>query len=150
MVLLFIARIFFSTNYTPSDRLRQELRTLEEVTLALKEACKKLVSFKHKTMDANISATAETLTPILAEIEYHPMDESHNLSGVIASEPHHTKKYGTKFVLPPKKNYMTTSSRRMQQLPKSTKWKPTTQLRRPIARCTTPPTRDTSNSSWTW
>ena len=79
------------------------MRTPKEVTLALKEACKKIVSFEQNLMDANIISMAETLTPILMEIEYNPVDGMHNLWGVIASENHYTKQYGSKFVVVPKK-----------------------------------------------
>ena len=42
-------------------------------------------------MDADITAMVETLTPILMETEYDPVDGAHNLWGVITSEPHYTK-----------------------------------------------------------
>ena len=81
MALLFIARLFYLYQLPPSDRPRQEMRTPEEVTLALKEACKKIVSFEHNPKDADITDMAETLTPILMEILYNPVDRAHNLWG---------------------------------------------------------------------
>ena len=45
------------------------MRTPEEVTLALKEAGKKFVSFAKNPMDSDITAMAETLSPILMETE---------------------------------------------------------------------------------
>ena len=53
-------------------------------------------------MDAHITAMAKTLTPILMETEYNPMDGAHNIWGVIDLEPQYTKHYSSKFVLPPK------------------------------------------------
>ena len=53
--------------------------------LALKEACKKFVSFEHNPMEANINAMAETLNPILMEIEYDYVDGVHNIWGDITS-----------------------------------------------------------------
>ena len=73
------------------------MRTTKEITLTFKETCKKIVSFERKPMDADITAMAEKITPILMEIEYDPMDGTHNIWKVIASETHYTKQYGAKF-----------------------------------------------------
>ena len=109
-----------------------------EVTFALKEACKKFVSFKHKPMDTDITTMAEILTPICMEIKYDPVDRTHNIWVVIALKPHYIKKYGAKFVVPPRKKYTTTVLQRMQRPPKSANRKPITRQRGPIACSTTP------------
>ena len=54
-------------------------------------------------MNVNITAMEETITPILMEIEYDPMDGADNLWGVIDLEHHYIKQYGANFIFPPKK-----------------------------------------------
>jgi len=78
------------------------MRTPEEVTLVLKEASENYAAFVHKPTDADITAMAETLTPILMEIDYDPVGGTHNLWGVIAPANDYIKQYNCSFAIPPR------------------------------------------------
>ena len=125
------------------------MRTPEEVTLALKEACKKIVSFEHNPKDADITDMAETLTPILMEILYNPVDRAHNLWGSQLCNPTTPNSTAPSSSSPPRKSYTTTALRETLQPLKSAKWKLNTHPRGLITRSTTHQTRGASNSSWT-
>ena len=76
--------------------------TSEEATISLKEAAKIFPTIDCKPTDNDITAIIETLTPILKDIKYNPVENTHNLWGVIAANGTYTSKYGVYFAIPPK------------------------------------------------
>ena len=77
------------------------MSTSKEVTLTLKEAAEIFPTINFKPNDKDITTIVKTLAPILMEIEYDPVENIHNLWGVIAANGAYTFDYGVSFAIPP-------------------------------------------------
>ena len=83
------------------------MSTSEVATLALKEAAEIFATIDCKATDNNITTTVKTLAPILMDIECNPVENTHNLWGIIAANEAYTSEYDVSFATPPPKLALT-------------------------------------------
>ena len=77
------------------------MSTSEEVTFEIKEATEIFSTIDRKLTNNDITTIVENLAPILMEIKYDPVENTHNLWGVIADNNAYTSEYRVYFDIPP-------------------------------------------------